>query len=223
MCSAGSEARGFTLLELLVVLLIASLAVSLVGPGFQRLMPGLQLEAQARELVALLRHARSQAILSGKRVVISQDAASGGLRLSYSERLLVPPEGLTLSLESSADAAGADVPGGAQILFLPQGDSSGGMIGLKTKDGREELIKVDGLSGRVQRTSVEAEEKLKEEREARKAKLQKKMQNKQRLQPSKSLQKNNPQSSPQSNPQGTPSQGGFSNSPQSRGMGDEAL
>ena len=217
MCSAGSEARGFTLLELLVVLLIASLAVSLVGPAFQRLLPGLQLEAETRGMVALLRHARSQAILSGKRVVVSQDAESGGLRLSYSERLHRPPSGLTLTLGGGSDAAGAEVPGGSQILFFPQGDSSGGSLELKAEDGRDELIKVDGLSGRVQRTSAEAEEKLKEEREARQAKLQRKMQDKQRLQPSKGMQKSNPQN----NPQGTSSQGGFSNNPQSRGAGDD--
>lgn len=176
MCTAGTEARGFTLLELLVVLLIASLAVSLVGPAFQRLMPGLQLEAETRELMALLRHARSQAILSGRRVAISQEGQGGTLRLSYRERPHAPPRGLTLTLAASADTlaapgdAGGAAANGAQILFFPQGDSSGGSLAVAAEDGRSTLIKVDGLSGRVQRTTVEDEERLKEEREAQKAK-----------------------------------------------------
>ena len=42
MCTAGTDRLyGFTLLELLVVLVIASLAISLVGPAFQRILPGL--------------------------------------------------------------------------------------------------------------------------------------------------------------------------------------
>lgn len=176
MCTAGTEARGFTLLELLVVLLIASLAVSLVGPAFQRLMPGLQLEAETRELMALLRHARSQAILSGRRVELSQEGQGGALRLSYRERPHAPPRGLTLTLSGSVDTlaspadAGGGTASGAQILFFPQGDSSGGSLAVAAEDGRSTLIKVDGLSGRVQRTTVEDEERLKEEREAQKAK-----------------------------------------------------
>ena len=43
MCTVGTDSRGFTLLELLVVLVVASLAMGLVGPAFQRLLPGLQL------------------------------------------------------------------------------------------------------------------------------------------------------------------------------------
>lgn len=162
-------------MELLVVLVIAGLAASLVGPSFQRLMPGLQLEAETRELMAMLRHARSQAILSGKRVTVSQDAGSGGLRLSYREGLHRPPAGLSLTLASGSEnlakvTAGSTASGGAQLSFFPEGDSSGGSLAVATEDGRQTLIKIEGLSGRVLRTSTEDEERLAAEREAQKAK-----------------------------------------------------
>ena len=161
MCAVGSDRRGFTLLELLVVLVIASLAISLVGPAFQRLLPGLQLEAQARTLVAMLRHARSQAILSGDPVAISQDA-DGGLRLSYRPQAYRLPAPLSLTLTAgpgqSDTAAGtaqmAGTPqmvGTPQILFYPRGDSSGGSLEIKQAAGRSELLSVDWLSGRVRR------------------------------------------------------------------------
>ena len=151
MCAAGSSgARGFTLMELLVVLVIASLAISLVGPAFQRILPGITLEAESRKLVALLRHARSQAILSGAPVAISQDAESGGLRLSYREQAYALPERISLELEPGP-GVGEPTLGAAQILFYPRGDSSGGRLSLTLEQGRSEVIDVDWLSGRVQR------------------------------------------------------------------------
>lgn len=155
-------------MELLVVLVIASLAVSLVGPAFQRLLPGLTLEAESRKLAALLRHARSQAILSGAPVAISQDAESGGLRLSYREQPYMVPEQFSLALEAGPGAT--DVAMGAtQILFYPRGDSSGGSLSLALDDGRSEVVSVDWLSGRVQRgLLLETPPLLDEEQEKKK-------------------------------------------------------
>jgi general secretion pathway protein H len=149
MCAAGNKPGGFTLLELLVVLVIASLAISLVGPAFQRLLPGLQLEAEGRKLVAMLRHARSQAILSGAPVAVSQDA-DGGLRLSYRSQAYSLPTHLSLTLAAGPGQTEA-LAGAPQILFYPRGDSSGGSLELKQEAGRSELISVDWLSGRVRR------------------------------------------------------------------------
>jgi general secretion pathway protein H len=157
MCAVGnSRPRGFTLLELLVVLVIASLAISLVGPAFQRILPGLTLEAESRKLVALLRHARSQAILSGTPVTLSQDAESGGLRLSYREQPHVLPERFSLTLQAGPGEAETGL-GEAQILFYPRGDSSGGSLSLSLEQGRSEDISVDWLSGRVWRGVLEEE------------------------------------------------------------------
>ena len=162
MYAVGSEARGFTLMELLVVLVIAGLAVSLVGPGFQRLLPGLGLEAEARSLAAMLRHARSQAILSGVPVSISQDLQSGALRLSYREAPYQPPHGLAVTLEGGENSGDAGV---AQILFYPPGDSSGGSLTVKLEEGQSRVIVVDWLSGRVERSTEEEQERLKAARE----------------------------------------------------------
>lgn len=169
MCAAGSSgSRGFTLMELLVVLVIASLAISMVGPAFQRLLPGLTLEAESRKLAGLLRHARSQAILSGAPVAISQDVESGGLRLSYREQPYMVPEHFSLALEAGPGASDSDsdmAMGTAQILFYPRGDSSGGSLSLALDDGRSEVVSVDWLSGRVQRGLLEEAPPLEQEKE----------------------------------------------------------
>lgn len=162
MSVAGSDARGFTLMELLVVLVIAALAVSLVGPGFQRLLPGIGLEAETRNLAAMLRHARSQAILSGAPTSVSLDDQSGGLRLSYREAPYILPKGLELSLEGGPNSGEL---GEAQIQFYPRGDSSGGSLTLKLGEDKSQVIVVDWLSGRVQRSTEAAEKQREAERE----------------------------------------------------------
>lgn len=160
MCTAGIDRRaGFTLLELLVVLVIASLAVSLVGPAFQRILPGLSLEAESRKLEGLLRHARSQAILSGAPVAISQDVDSGGLLLSYREQPYVLPERFSLTLQAGPGKGESEAPlGVVQIRFYPRGDSSGGSLSLALDEGRSEVVSVDWLSGRVQRGVLEEDQ-----------------------------------------------------------------
>lgn len=163
MCAAGSEARGFTLMELLVVLVIAGLALSMVGPAFQRMLPGVGLEAETRTLAAMLRHARSQAILSGVPASISRDEASGGLRLSYRATPYVLPKGLQVTLEGGPNAVNSGAA--VQILFYPRGDSSGGSLTLKREEGESRIIVVDWLSGRVERSTEEEQARRKEERE----------------------------------------------------------
>lgn len=163
MCAAGSEARGFTLMELLVVLVIAGLALSLAVPGFQRMLPGIGLESEARTLAAMLRHARSQAILSGVAVEVRKDDESGGLRLSYRDAPYIPAGGLQLTLEGGEPGAGFADSG--RILFYPQGDSSGGSLTLLLEEGKSRVIVVDWLSGRVERSTEEEQQRLKEERQ----------------------------------------------------------
>ena len=58
----GGRSCGFTLLELLVVLLIVGLLVALVPPLFSGAVPGAKLKAAVRDLAVTLRLARNQSI-----------------------------------------------------------------------------------------------------------------------------------------------------------------
>ena len=152
-CAAGNSAPGqgalgFTLLELLVVLVIASLAVGLVTPALQRMIPAAELRSESRELLAQVRYARSRAILSQQAVQISFDEQEHGLRFSPGELLHRLPATLRLELEPGSQGE-ADEPLEA-ISFYPQGHSSGGVIRLSAADGRQFEIQVDWLTARVQ-------------------------------------------------------------------------
>lgn len=152
-CAAGSEPRrlprGFTLLELLVVLVIAGLMLGLVGPALPRVLPAAGFEAQSRELLARLRQARSQAILSRQSVYVSHDRQANALQFSHDGAPLQLAAGLSLEVESGAHDD-PDAPPQA-IAFHPDGHASGGTVVLGSADGRRFALRIDWLSGRVER------------------------------------------------------------------------
>ena len=58
----GERKRGFTLLELLVVLFVVGLLFALIPPLFSGAVPGAKLKAAVRDLAVALRLARNQSI-----------------------------------------------------------------------------------------------------------------------------------------------------------------
>lgn len=139
MSSAGSPmARGFTLLELLVVLAVMGLIAALVVPRFAQGRPGIELERAARGLVADLRAARVQAIASNRAVALVLDPERPGYRIGARRHAL--PEAAALSL---------DPPVERRIGFYPDGSSDGGRLTLRL-GARSRTVRVDWLLGRVE-------------------------------------------------------------------------
>lgn len=134
--SAGATLRsraaaGFTLIEIIVVLVVLGLILSLViadGPAHSQ---RLDLDAAAENVVGMLRSARSRAIAEDQLVTVAFDA--GGYRV-----------------DNSAFTWAGDVRavGDRMIKFTPDGGSSGGGI-ILLGGGRQIAIYVDWLTARV--------------------------------------------------------------------------
>lgn len=122
---------GFTLLEMLVVLLLLGVATALVAPRLTA--GGARLDGDTRLLASRLAAARDQAVRQGRAVEISLDTR--GLS-----------QGTSLTLAGEVER-GAD--GVARLRFLPDGSASGADIRLRGPRGGERAIKVDWLTGRV--------------------------------------------------------------------------
>ena len=126
------DVAGFTLLEMIVVLVVLGLALGLVMTHGPARSPRLELDAAARQVAGALRLARSRAIAQERTVPVA--FATGGYELDG----------------DAAVSWAADVtPMGDRVIsFTPDGGSSGGRIVLRG-GGHQVAIGVDWLTGRV--------------------------------------------------------------------------
>lgn len=146
-----ARGAGFTLLELLVTLVIMTLAVSLVAPRLGEALPGAELKAETRKVAALLRHARSQAVVLNREILIRLVDEPAALSISTQAQPYRLPGQVRLALNprrASEETDPADQPGEV-IRFFPEGHSTGGSITLSREDGRHTSINIDWLTGRV--------------------------------------------------------------------------
>ncbi len=143
--SARSQA-GFTLIELLVVLLIMGALIALAPAAFQRVVPGLEMKASAREVAGLLREARGQAIRDNRETAVLIDTAAKVYRLGQGATEHELSARLNISLVTAASERFDETRG--QIRFFPDGTSTGGRVTLSTDD-RKFDITVDWLTGLV--------------------------------------------------------------------------
>ena len=62
--------RGFTLIELMIVVTLVAVLISLTAPSFSRMLARGKLEGAASELVTDLQYARSEAVARNAQVAI---------------------------------------------------------------------------------------------------------------------------------------------------------
>ena len=131
----GGNNRGFTLIEILVVLAIIALAAGLALPMLGKRGPATGLEAATGEIQAALRSARSSAIAEGRPIAFRGDA--GGYWLDRFHYRL-----------PAAELVRVRTTGGSRVSFFPSGGSSGGHILVESAVGKRELA-VDAVTGRA--------------------------------------------------------------------------
>lgn len=142
---------GFTLLELLVVLVIAGLLLGLVPPAAGRGSDGVRLRAAAHALAGSIALARSEAVLTNAEAAFALDLAArrfgvAGQRLEGSL-----DADLRVALTTDARSVRTDGAGNAgrgEIRFRPDGGSPGGELRVANRAGAM-TIRVDWLTGRT--------------------------------------------------------------------------
>jgi len=75
--------RGFTLIELMVVLTILVLLAGLMAPSFVRQYHEAKLKSAARDVVGLMQYARSQAVVEGTTYRLNIDREGGRVWITY--------------------------------------------------------------------------------------------------------------------------------------------
>lgn len=140
---------GFTLLEMLVVILIIAVGFSVLAYGVSQ---GLEKsrERQAKmDLAIALREVRNQAIVSSQTTLLRFDLLRNSYQIPGRPEYSLP-SGMTMRLTTATNL----LPHGEAIAFYPNGSSSGGNIVL-VKGVRAWRIDVAWLTGRVSWTELE--------------------------------------------------------------------
>jgi len=138
--------RGFTLLEMMVVLVIAGLLFALTPPLFTGAVSGTRLKGLARDLVTMMRETRSQAIIRNAEQQMYLDTEARHYRAG-DNRVLHLPEGVTMTVQP---ATAPDDPAQQQhvLRFFPDGSSSGAKISV-SGGNHGYYLQLDWLTGRV--------------------------------------------------------------------------
>jgi prepilin-type N-terminal cleavage/methylation domain-containing protein len=140
-----SRQAGFTLLELIVVLVIAGVISAVTIPAFSSGQPDQPAAVGASELVALLRSARARALTRAQPVTLRIDARTrvftvatetGDSIVPIAQGIVALPRGITLGAPAS----------GAQFRFAPTGAARGDTL-LVRGDGPAVAVWVDRWTG----------------------------------------------------------------------------
>ena len=144
-------ARGFTLIELMVVFAIIALVVALTPMAFGRLHESAQYRDTVRAVVADMRAARQQAQSQGREVRFAVSLAQRRFGVEGGPQYQVP-EPLELRAVMAAEESDAD--GGMAIRFLPRGGASGGSVDVIRPSGSGVRLRVDWFTGRVEQEPI---------------------------------------------------------------------
>ena len=134
---------GFTLVELMVVLVIVALVMGLVATSLTRSVSGAESRVAARKMVAALRYTRAQAILEKTETVFMVDTEARTYHAPGKEPVELP-EGMDVLLTTARSELTSEAAGG--IRFFPDGASTGGHVELIV-GGREYRVDVAWLTG----------------------------------------------------------------------------
>ena len=137
-------ARGFTLIELAVTLLVLALAAAVIVPGIGRSIESVRARAEISGFAAYLRAAREQAITRGEAHAVRLDPETRSLAITAGGSEVRSTRSFTYLLRIEPDP-----PDALEVQFAPLGFSTGGTFRILAPGNRYYVVTVDPLTGRV--------------------------------------------------------------------------
>jgi len=144
---AGKDSRGFSLLEMVLVLVVMGISMAIVVPNIGRRLQEREVRSSALSLAALARDLRSRALLDG----IAQQLVVSMPHNSY----LVPkqpeihlPQDLRIASIEGGEAVEHDTK---RFFFFPNGSSLGGEIVITdSANAISYHIRMEPLTGKIE-------------------------------------------------------------------------
>ena len=147
--------KGFTLLELIVVLFIVVLGFSAVGINLSSGNDSTELKAAARDIVSALRFARGQALISHQETAVTLDLAENSYTVSGRDKIYPIPKAIDVAVVTAESEVTGESLG--SIRFFADGSSTGGRITLERGKAAWQ-IDINWLTGQIELDDIEASE-----------------------------------------------------------------
>ena len=162
------KSKGFSLMELIIVLTILALSISIVTSSLSNLSRTIELKAAAKKVSGILRYYRSEAVNKGSVYQVLFDPELRAVKVQ-SVSLTEPAEETEADQKKGGEGAKTlyGLPEGVQmkeldfpspeypcdlpaVEFYPNGGSNGGSVLINSPERKGYRIKVDFLTGMVE-------------------------------------------------------------------------
>jgi general secretion pathway protein H len=144
---AGKNNRGFSLFELVLVLLLLGVSMAIVLPNIDRGLQDREVRRSALGLAAAARDLRSRALSDGVPQRLVLNVPQNSYRVARSTEVQLPPE-ITFVSVNGAETVERDLK---SFYFFPNGSILGGEIVLAdSAKSISYLIRFEALTGRVE-------------------------------------------------------------------------
>jgi general secretion pathway protein H len=146
MCWAGNN-KGFTLLEILVVLFIVMLGFSVVAINLSSGNSAVGHQRAARDVVSALRYARGIALMSHRESTVTFDLDENSYRINNRDTVYRIPDTIKITLVTAQSQLMGQRQG--SVRFFADGSSTGGRVSLKRGESVWQ-IDINWLTGQVE-------------------------------------------------------------------------
>lgn len=140
-----SAEAGATLIEVLVVLVLAALIAGIAWPMHGGLVHDRVLPSVAGDVASLLKHGRADAIRSGREILVSLHIEQREVTAPGRPTMLIPKD---VAISLTAGRGESRIGSVSSIRFHPDGRSSGAEVLIEHR-GRAARIIVDRSSGGI--------------------------------------------------------------------------
>lgn len=138
--------RGFTLIEILVVMVMLAVIAGAVAYNMSGSLQAAKIRGASKDMVAALRQTRSQAVVKHQEQSLTIDVENKTYRYPGKEEAVALPEGMEIKVYAAASEVPSEKQAG--FRFFSDGSSTGGRITLIYED-RFWRINVAWLTGEI--------------------------------------------------------------------------
>lgn len=145
--SHSIKPKGFTLIEMIVVIVIVAIMATVVATNIGSGNQTATLRGAAREISSALRFARGHALTHSKETSFKFNLKNNSYQVTHKNKTFNLSKDIAVSLDVAQSQIAEDQVGA--IRFFPDGSSTGGRITLEIEENKYQLD-VNWLTGQVE-------------------------------------------------------------------------